>query len=256
MTRSRAFQFSSVSALAAVLTAGCASQASPGPGPGAAPQTRQSAFSTISATGQVSQSAHGSSSGSGASHSSTGSASSASQTSSTGGSPSTAALPASAKGDHQRAVEVMDRVGTSHLPIHRTASLGASAKVYQVAAAKYRDVLTDLSATGYGDAESSANTYILILGQLKPVRPVPDIVDGTLAAMGAHGIVERTKLGRHAAASSLVMSCGDLASGYSVCVWMGGTNGDLFMGAFEAPAGTGVNETAALSESVFGYVAP
>lgn len=150
----------------------------------------------------------------------------------------------------------MAEVGTSHLPIHRTASLGAAAKVYQVAASKYRDALVDLSATGYGDAESSANTYILILGQLKPVRPVPDVVDGTLAAMGAHNIVEKTALGAHAAATSLIMSCGDLASGYSICVWMGGTNGDIFMGAFEAPPGTGVNETAKLSETVFGYVAP
>ncbi|GAA2050581.1 hypothetical protein GCM10009839_66400 [Catenulispora yoronensis] len=150
----------------------------------------------------------------------------------------------------------MDAVGSSHLPIHRTASLGASSKVYQVADAKYRDALADLSATGYGDAESSANTYILILGQLKPVRPVPDVVDGTLEAMGARNVVPETKLGTHATASSLVMSCGDLASGYSICVWMGGTNGDLFMGAFEAPPGTGVKETAVLSETVFGYVAP
>src|SRR5260221_380689 len=41
------------------------------------------------------------------------------------------ALPASAPGDHQQVVEAMDSVGRAGLPIHKTADLGATSRVYQ-----------------------------------------------------------------------------------------------------------------------------
>ncbi|NUR25934.1 MAG: hypothetical protein HOV83_08825 [Catenulispora sp.] len=149
----------------------------------------------------------------------------------------------------------MQSVAPSGLPIHKTADLGAGSRVYQAVAKQYASVLADLSATGYGDAESDATSAIVVLGQLRPVPPLPNVVDGTLSALGATGVIE-PKLGAHAAKYSLVMSCGMLPTKYPLCVWTGGTHGDLFFGAVEGPAGMSVADTGALAESVFGYVAP
>jgi len=150
----------------------------------------------------------------------------------------------------------MDAVAPSGLPIHKTADLGSGSRVYQAVAKQYASVLADLSATGYGDAESSATSVIVVLGQLRPKPPLPDVVDGTLSALGATGIVAQQKFGAHAMKYSLVMSCGTLPSKYPLCVWTGGTNGNLFFGAVEAPVGMSLADSAALAESVFGYVAP
>jgi hypothetical protein len=150
----------------------------------------------------------------------------------------------------------MESVAPSGLPIHKTADLGAGSRVYQAVAKQYRSVLTDLSATGYGDAESNATSVIVVLGQLRPVPPLPNVVDGTLSALGATGITAQHKLGSHATKYSLVMSCGTLPTKYTLCVWTGGTHGNLFLGAVEGPAGMTVADTAALAQSVFGYVAP
>ena len=171
-------------------------------------------------------------------------------------SPATPALPKSAKGDHQKVVALMDAVQPSGLPIQKTADLGSTSRVYQTIAAHYTSQLLDLNATGYGDAESSVSTYIVVLGQLKPAAPLPNVVEGTLSALGATGIVADTSLGAHAAASSLVMSCGTLPNKYKVCVWTGGTGGDLFMGALETPADMSLSDTSLFAESVFSYVAP
>ncbi len=178
-------------------------------------------------------------------------ASSASSTAS-----SAPALPKSAKGDHQKVVDLMDAVEPSGLPIQKTADLGATSRVYQTIAAHYGPQLVDLNATGYGDAESSASTYIVVLGQLRPVAPLPDVVDGTLAALGATGVVAETSLGAHAEVSGLVMSCGVLPNKYKLCVWTGGTGGDLFLGAVETPADMSLPDTSLMAESVFTYVAP
>ncbi|GAA1969711.1 hypothetical protein [Catenulispora subtropica] len=150
----------------------------------------------------------------------------------------------------------MDSVAPSGLPIHKTADLGAGSRVYQAIAKQYKPVLTDLSATGYGDAESNATSIIVVLGQLRPTPPLPNVVDGTLSALGATGIVAQEKFGAHAMRYSLVMSCGMLPTKYTLCVWTGGTHGNLFLGAVEGPVGMSVADTAALAESVFGYVAP
>jgi len=150
----------------------------------------------------------------------------------------------------------MAAVAPSGLPVHRTADLGSKARVYQAIAANYRPQLLDLSATGYGDAGSGAATYIVVLGQLRPVPPLPDVVDGTLTALGATGIVPQQSFDAHAAASSLVMSCGVLPDKDNLCVWTGGTNGDLFLGAVETPAAMSLSDTAQFAQSVFGYAAP
>jgi len=150
----------------------------------------------------------------------------------------------------------MESVAPSGLPIHKTADLGAGSRVYQAVAKQYAPVLADLSATGYGDAESNATSVIVVLGQLRPVPRLPNVVDGTLSALGATGVVQRQKFGAHAMKYSLVMSCGLLPTKYPLCVWTGGTHGDLFFGAVEGPAGMNVADTGALAESVFGYVAP
>jgi hypothetical protein len=52
------------------------------------------------------------------------------------------------------------------------------------------------------------------------------------------------------------MSCGVLPNKYKLCVWTGGTNGDLFLGAVETPADMSLSDTSLFAESVFGYVAP
>ena len=150
----------------------------------------------------------------------------------------------------------MAAVAPSGLPVHRTADLGSTSRVCQAIAGHYGPQLIDLSATGYGDAESSASTYIVVLGQLRPRPPIPDVVDGTLSALGATGIIAQTTFGTHAAASSLLMSCGTLPSKHEVCVWTGGTNGDLFLGALETPAGMSLSDSEQFAESIFGYVAP
>lgn len=149
----------------------------------------------------------------------------------------------------------MDAVEPSGLPIQRTADLGATSRVYQAIAGHYGSRLLDLSATGYGDAESSASTYIVVLGQLRPAGSVPDVVGGTLSALGATGVVSE-KVGVHAQLASLVMSCGVLPNKYEVCVWSGGSGNDVFLGALETPAGMSLPDTALFAESVFGYVAP
>lgn len=150
----------------------------------------------------------------------------------------------------------MDAVAPSGLPLHKTANLGASSRVYQAIAKQYTPVLADLNATGYGDAESNAASFIVVLGQLRPNPPLPNVVDGTLSALGATGTVAREKFGAHAMKYSLVMSCGTLPTKHTVCVWTGGTHGDLFLGAVEAPVGMTITDTATLAESVFSYVAP
>lgn len=174
---------------------------------------------------------------------------------SSGPASSAPALPESASGDHQKVVDLMDAVEPSGLPIQRTADLGSTSRVYQAIAGHYGSRLLDLNATGYGDAESSASTYIVVLGQLRPAAPVPDAVGGTLAALGATGVVAE-KLGVHAQLASVTMSCGVLPNKYELCVWSGGTGDDVFLGAVETPAGMSLPDAALFAESVFGYVAP
>jgi hypothetical protein len=241
-------------AVAALLAAGGCGSSSAGSGAQAA-DGGQAAGGAAVATGSPgsSGSAAGSAGGSaGASSSSSG----ASQAGGAAGASSSApALPENAKGDHQKVVDLMDAVQPSGLPIQRTAELGTTSRVYQAIAGRYGSHLLDLNATGYGDAESSASTYIVVLGQLRPSASVPDVVSGTLGALGATGITSE-KLGVHAQLSSLVMSCGVLPNKYELCVWSGGSGDDVFLGAVETPAGMSLPDTALFAESVFGYVAP
>ncbi|MEY9858257.1 hypothetical protein ABH935_003872 [Catenulispora sp. GAS73] len=258
LTRLRLAGACGLAGVVAFGAAACASSATSPPGtPGTpgAPGTPVGGTSSVSSTAAASSAATASS----ASDSASAEASSASALASSASSSasSAGALPKSGNGDRQKVVETMAAVAPSGLPVHRTADFGSKSRVYQAIAANYRPQLLDLNATGYGDAESAASTYIVVLGQLRrPVPPLPDVVDGTLTALGATGIVPQQSFDAHAAASSLVMSCGVLPDKYNLCVWTGGTNGDLFLGAVETPAAMSLSDSAQFAQSVFGYVAP